>query len=92
MAGTGKSLRRWGWTHKWSSIICTVFMLMLCITGLPLIFHHEIDDLLHEEVKAAAVPEGAPRASLDLVVNNSLAKEPGHVAHFLIWIQTTPMR
>lgn len=85
MAGTSKSLRRWGWTHKWSSIICTVFMLMLCITGLPLIFHHEIDDLLHEEVKAAAAPEGTPLASLDLVVKNSLSKDPGMVPHFLIW-------
>lgn len=85
MAGTGKSLRRWGWTHKWSSIICTVFMLMLCITGLPLIFHHEIDHLLHEEVEAAQVPAGTPLASLDLVVKNSLSKDPGQVPHFLIW-------
>lgn len=85
MARSSKSLRRWGWTHKWSSIICTAFMLMLCITGLPLIFHHEIDDLLHEEVKAAPVPEGMPLANLDLVVKNSLSKDPGQVPHFLIW-------
>jgi uncharacterized iron-regulated membrane protein len=78
-------LRRWGWTHKWSSIICTVFMLMLCITGLPLIFHHEIDHLLHDEVQAEQVAEGAPLASLDLVVKNSLTKDPGMVPHFLIW-------
>ena len=25
-----KALRKWSWTHKWSSIICTLFMLMLC--------------------------------------------------------------
>ncbi len=85
MAGTSKSLRRWCWTHKWSSIICTVFMLMLCITGLPLIFHHEIDHLLHDEVQAEQVAEGAPLASLDLVVKNSLTKDPGMVPHFLIW-------
>ena len=40
------ALRRWSWTHKWSSLVCTVFMLLLCITGLPLIFHHEIGHLL----------------------------------------------
>ena len=85
MAGTSKSLRRWGSTHKWSSIICTVFMLMLCITGLPLIFHHEIDHLLHDEVQAAPVPEGTPLASLDVVVKNSLSKDPEMVPHFLIW-------
>lgn len=82
MAGTSKSLRRWGSTHKWSSIICTVFMLMLCITGLPLIFHHEIDHLLHDEVQAAPVPEGTPLASLDVVVKNSLSKRSGNGAAF----------
>jgi uncharacterized iron-regulated membrane protein len=60
-------------------------MLMLCITGLPLIFHHEIDHLLHEEVQAAPVPEGTPLASLDLVVKNGLSRDPGQVPHFLIW-------
>ena len=43
---TPKALRKWSWVHKWSSIICTLFMLMLCITGLPLVFQEEIDDLL----------------------------------------------
>lgn len=85
VASNSKSLRRWGWTHKWSSIICTVFMLMLCLTGLPLIFHHEIDHLLHDEVQAAPVTEGTPLASLDLVVKNSLSRDPGMVPHFLIW-------
>ena len=85
MASSSRSLRRWGWIHKWSSIICTVFMLMLCITGLPLIFHHEIDHLLHDEVQAAPVTEGTPLASLDLIVKNSLSKDPGMVPHFLIW-------
>lgn len=85
MASSSRSLRRWGWIHKWSSIICTVFMLMLCITGLPLIFHHEIDHLLHDEVQAAPVTEGTPLASLDLIVKNGLSKDPGMVPHFLIW-------
>lgn len=90
MASSRASLRRWGWVHKWSSIVCTVFMLLLCVTGLPLIFHHEIDDLLHEEVKAATVPEGTPLADLDRVVANGLAAVPGQVAHFLIWLDEDP--
>jgi len=60
-------------------------MLLLCITGLPLIFHEEIDDLLHEQVKAAAVPEGTPLADLDRAVASGLAAAPKQVAHFLIW-------
>ncbi|WP_170065864.1 hypothetical protein [Novosphingobium guangzhouense] len=29
--------------HKWTSFACTVFPPMLCFSGLPLIFHDEID-------------------------------------------------
>ena len=32
--------------HKWSSLVCTLFLFMLCLTGLPLIFHDEIDQAL----------------------------------------------
>jgi len=65
-------------------------MLLLCVTGLPLIFHHEIDDLLHEQVAAASVPKGTPLADLDRVVANGLAREPGLVPHFLIWDEDDP--
>ena len=43
---SGSALRRWRWVHRWSSIVCTLFLLMLCLTGLPLIFDDEIDHLL----------------------------------------------
>jgi uncharacterized iron-regulated membrane protein len=87
---TPKALRKWSWTHKWSSIICTLFMLMLCITGLPLIFHEEIDELLHDQVEAAVVPQGTPPASLDRVVAGAVAAMPGQVPHFLIWDHDDP--
>jgi uncharacterized iron-regulated membrane protein len=35
--------------HTWSSLISTLFLLLLlllCVAGLPLIFRHEIDELL----------------------------------------------
>ena len=31
--------------HKWTSLISTIFMLIACLTGLPLVFHDEIDRL-----------------------------------------------
>ncbi|WP_022721072.1 PepSY domain-containing protein [Rhodopseudomonas sp. B29] len=89
-AAAKRSLKRWSWVHKWSSIICTAFMLMLCVTGLPLIFHHEIDELLHEEVAPAVVPKGTPRADLDRVVASAVAAMPGTVPHFLIWDRDEP--
>jgi uncharacterized iron-regulated membrane protein len=29
------TIKTWAWVHKWSSLVCTVFMLLLCLTGLP---------------------------------------------------------
>lgn len=76
------ALRRWSWTHKWSSLVCTVFMLLLCITGLPLIFHHEIGHLLGTEVEAPAMPANTPRASLDKVLATAQALHPDRVVQF----------
>ncbi|MBN8957919.1 MAG: PepSY domain-containing protein [Rhizobiales bacterium] len=85
-----KSLRRWAWIHKWTSLICTLFLLMLCITGLPLIFHHEIDDLLGVEVEAPTLPVGTPMANIDKVVAVGMEKAPGKVPHFLVWDRDEP--
>ena len=90
MTATTKSLRRWGAVHKWTSLICTLFMLLLCITGLPLIFHDEIDDLLHSQVKPTEAPAGTPPADLDHLLANALARAPGKVPHFLIWDRDEP--
>lgn len=67
-------LRKWGAIHKWSSLICTVFMLMLCITGLPLIFHEEIETLSGDlqPIKSLPAELENQRASLDLVLRNAL--------------------
>jgi uncharacterized iron-regulated membrane protein len=77
------SIRRWSWVHKWSSLVCTVFMLLLCITGLPLIFHHEIGHLLGTEVEAPAMPADTPRASLDRVIATARALHPERVVQFV---------
>jgi len=71
-----RAIRVWSWLHKWSSLVSTVFMLLLCITGLPLIFHHEIGHLLGTEVEARAMPADAPRVSLDQVMAVAKARYP----------------
>lgn len=80
---TAKSLRIWTWLHTWSSLVCTAFMLLLCLTGLPLIFHHEIGHLLGTEVEAPPMPADAPRASMDAVLAGAQARAPGLVPTFL---------
>ena len=76
------ALRRWSWTHKWSSLVCTVFMLLLCLTGLPLIFHHEIGHLLGTEVEAHAMPANTPRVSLDQILTTAHALHPDRVVQY----------
>jgi uncharacterized iron-regulated membrane protein len=81
------SLRRWSWIHKWSSLVCTVFMLLLCLTGLPLIYHHEIGQLLGNEVEAPALTAAqsamTPRADLDRVIAAAKARYPDKVMMYM---------
>jgi uncharacterized iron-regulated membrane protein len=77
------NLRRWSWIHKWSSLVCTVFMLLLCLTGLPLIYHHEIGQLLGNEVVAPAMPADMPRADLDKVIAAGKARYPDKVMMYM---------
>ncbi len=54
---SSRAIRIWRRIHSWSSLVCTAFLLLLCITGLPLIFHEEIDDWLGYSLEAPALPQ-----------------------------------
>ncbi len=73
---SSRALRAWTWLHKWTSLVSTVFMLLLCLTGLPLIFHHEIGHLLGTEVEAREMSARTPRVSLDTVMAVANARYP----------------
>jgi len=77
------NLRRWSWIHKWSSLVCTAFMLLLCLTGLPLIFHEEIAELTGAQIVAPAMAQAPPRASLDQVIAAGKARYPGKVMMYM---------
>ena len=79
------NVKLWFLIHKWSSLVCTLFLLMLCITGLPLIFHHELEHLLEDEVEAPAMPADTPMASLDVLSERALSTRPGDVIRFMFW-------
>jgi uncharacterized iron-regulated membrane protein len=84
MAMTQKTIKRWYLVHKWTSLICTVFLLVLCVTGLPLIFHDEIDAAMGGPVPIASVPPGT-RPDLDKIVAQARKDHPGQVVTFLTW-------
>lgn len=57
-------------------------MLLLCLTGLPLIFHHEIGHLLKTEIEAPTMAADAPHISLDRVLAIARTQFPGKDAMF----------
>ena len=76
------TVRIWSLVHLWSSLVCTGFLLMLCITGLPLIFHDEIDGALNPDNWMPANPDG-PFLQLDAIVAIALDQRPGEVPIYL---------
>jgi uncharacterized iron-regulated membrane protein len=80
---TPNNVRRWSWIHKWSSLVSTVFMLLLCITGLPLIYHHELIHALGNDVAAPVMAADTPRADIDKVIASGMAAYPGKVMMYL---------
>lgn len=88
MAISRNTMKLWHATHKWSSLICTIFLLMLCITGLPLIFHAEIDELSLPEF--IEVPS-EKKASLAVIEQLARAEKPDWPLIFLFWDDSNPM-
>ncbi|MBE0595092.1 MAG: IS3 family transposase [Gemmatimonadales bacterium] len=86
-----RTLRAWLWVHKWSSLVSMLFLLMLCITGLPLIFAHEIHDLFdpHPPVREV-VTETSPPTFESLVQRAVAARPAGHVVPYLYFVEDEP--
>jgi uncharacterized iron-regulated membrane protein len=89
MIGAAK-LRTWSTVHRWTSLICTIFMLLLCLTGLPLIFDHEIDDLVGDGISAPAHPAGTPMLPLDRIVDAARQKYPNEFVQLFVWDSDRP--
>ncbi|MGE7959022.1 PepSY-associated TM helix domain-containing protein [Pseudomonas sp. NPDC089530] len=84
------TIRRWSFIHTWTSLICTVFLLMLALTGLPLIFHHEIDHLLGDAPKLREMPADTPRLDLQQLVRAAEAHRPDDVMQYFGWDEDEP--
>jgi uncharacterized iron-regulated membrane protein len=80
---TAPAIRKWYLVHKWTSLISTLFLLMLCVTGLPLIFYHEIDHALGYSVDPPHLPDVTSRASLDEIIDAARSLKPDHAVQFV---------
>ncbi|MBB2205838.1 PepSY-associated TM helix domain-containing protein [Gluconacetobacter takamatsuzukensis] len=78
---TTATLRRWFVVHKWTSLACTLFLLVVCVTGLPMLFSEQIWDTFvgDDDPPYAVLPPGTPNASLDVIVENARALYPSHI-------------
>ncbi|EPF68801.1 PepSY-associated TM helix domain-containing protein [Pseudomonas syringae] len=85
-----QTVRRWSIVHTWSSLICTLFLLMLAVTGLPLIFHHEIDHLLGDAPHYKEMPADTPRLDLEQLARAAEAHRPGEVMQYFGWDDEDP--
>ncbi|MDA9443468.1 peptidase [Bradyrhizobium sp. CCBAU 51745] len=84
-----RTVRLWSVVHTWTSLVSTLFLLLLCLTGLPLIFHHEVDELLGYAPQPEAHASAA-RATPQVVADAALAADPGRVLQYVSWDRDEP--
>ncbi|SDV46242.1 PepSY-associated TM helix domain-containing protein [Chitinasiproducens palmae] len=88
-----RTRRIWQSVHTWSSLACAVLLLLLCLTGLPLIFHDEIDAWLDTTTSRApeATPavidgaDGIATANLDRLVDAVARQYHDERVQYVIW-------
>lgn len=85
-----QTVRRWSFIHTWTSLICTLFLLMLALTGLPLVFSHEIDHLLGNSPEFKEMPADTPHLNLQQLVEAAEAHRPGEVMQYFGWEDDDP--
>jgi uncharacterized iron-regulated membrane protein len=77
------TIKYWFYIHKWTSLICTIFLLLLCLTGLPLIFTDEIQDLMDKDPDAPVISTQIQHVSIDHVIQNAEAHLPGKSVKYI---------
>jgi uncharacterized iron-regulated membrane protein len=80
---TVKNMKRWFWMHRWTSLICTLFLIVLCVTGLPLIFGEEIEQAFSKEAPYEKLPANTPPANIDDMVRVAKSRYPKDVVTFV---------
>ncbi|NYT35899.1 PepSY domain-containing protein [Allopusillimonas soli] len=83
------TIRVWRAVHTWSSVAATMFLLLLCITGLPLIFHEEIEHWQEPDMHAEGKAD--PTLAIDAMVTQALAPLRDGRVRFVIFDRDHPL-
>jgi uncharacterized iron-regulated membrane protein len=84
------SVQAWQRVHTWTSVISTTFLLLSCLTGLPLIFHDDIDAWLAPPVSRPADAPSTTALSIDALVARARATSPREFVQFVFWDEREP--
>lgn len=92
---TSSSIRTWYLVHKWASLVCTLFLLMLCTTGLPLIFGDEVERMGGDALRFGMPGVGSSSSArgllpLDTMMATALSTRPGEVPLFMAFDNDQP--
>jgi uncharacterized iron-regulated membrane protein len=88
---TPRSVRVWKDVHTWTSLVCTLFLFVLCLTGLPLIFHEDIDRAFGQIAVPDHAATSAPLLPLDRLMEIARADRPNEVVRFATPVQGEPL-
>lgn len=89
---TSRTLRIWARLHTWTSLICTLFLVVLCVTGLPLIFHEDIDRAFGQRATPDPMATQAmPPLPLDRLLEIARQARPGEAVRFATAVPGEPL-
>ncbi|MGI4812306.1 MAG: PepSY-associated TM helix domain-containing protein [Janthinobacterium lividum] len=80
----------WYRIHRWTSLLCTVSLLLLCVTGAPLILKDEIGVWSGSTVEAPGLPGVTRRVSVDSLIADARARRPGDAIRFISQSDDSP--
>lgn len=81
-------IKKWFYWHRYTSLVCTLFLLILCLTGLPLIFQNEIEDWLSDETAGKSYAPDSTMANLDNMVTLARQRYPEQVVSYVFLDKT----
>ena len=80
----------WYRIHRWTSLVCTLSLLLLCVTGAPLILKDEIGVWTGTTVEPPALAGVTTRASIDAMVDDARVRRPGDAVRFVSQSDDSP--
>lgn len=80
----------WYRIHRWTSLVCTLSLLLLCVTGAPLILKDEIGVWTGTTVEPPTLAGVTTRASIDAMVDDARVRRPGDAVRFVSQSDDSP--